>query len=81
MRNEQGAHLVSQRFDRDAFGGKPHQHSFAGMAHLDFNQRGHSYEQLMTTVFERFALEEKLSSGWRVKIRQNLQAIHERLSV
>jgi len=42
----------SQRFDRDAFGGKPHQHSFAGMAHLDFNQRGHSYEQLMTTAFE-----------------------------
>lgn len=50
VRNEQGAHLVSQRFDRDAAGGKQHQHSFAGMAHLDFNQRGHSYEQLMTTV-------------------------------
>jgi len=50
VRNEQGAHLVSQRFDRDAFGGKQHQHSFAGMAHLDFNQRGHRYEQLMTTI-------------------------------
>lgn len=50
VRNEQGAHLVSQRFDRDAAGSKQHQHSFAGMAHLDFNQRGHSYEQLMTTV-------------------------------
>jgi serine/threonine-protein kinase HipA len=50
VRNEQGAHLVSQRFDRDASGGKQHQHSFAGMAHLDFNQRGHRYEQLMTTI-------------------------------
>lgn len=50
VRNKQGVHLVSQRFDRDAFGARQHQHSFAGMAHLDFNQRGHSYEQLMTTV-------------------------------
>lgn len=50
VHNEQGAHLVSLRFDRDTCGGKRHQHSFAGMAHLDFNQRGHSYEQLLTTV-------------------------------
>lgn len=50
VRNQQGTHLISQRFDRDSDGVKQHQHSFAGMAHLDFNQRGHRYEQLMTTV-------------------------------
>ncbi len=40
LRNQQGAHLIAQRFDRTPSGGKLHQHSFAGMAHLDFHQRG-----------------------------------------
>lgn len=65
VRNAQGAHLVSQRFDRKATGGKRHQHSFAGMAHLDFNRRGHSYEQLMTTVMRVCADRSDLLEAYR----------------
>lgn len=65
VRNEQGAHLVSQRFDRKALGVKQHQHSFAGMAHLDFNQRGHSYEQFMTTVMRVCADRRDLLEAYR----------------
>jgi serine/threonine-protein kinase HipA len=65
VRNDQGAHLVSQRFDRDADGRKNHQHSFAGMAHLDFHQRGHSYEQLLTTAMRVCADRRDLIEAYR----------------
>lgn len=65
VRNQQGTHLVSQRFDRDLPGAKRHQHSFAGMAHLDFNQRGHRYEQLMTTVMRVCSESRDLKEAYR----------------
>ena len=41
-------------------GHKRHLHSFAGLTHIDFNERGHSYEHLLTTTLrvcpERAAL-------------------------
>ncbi len=40
------AHFMTRRFDRDATGGKYHIQSLCGMAHFDFNQAGaYSYEQ------------------------------------
>jgi serine/threonine-protein kinase HipA len=40
------AHFMTRRFDRDAVGGKYHIPSLCGMAHFDFNQAGaYSYEQ------------------------------------
>lgn len=44
-------HFMTRRFDRTDDGKKIHKLSFAGMAHLDFNQAGaHSYEQAIFTM-------------------------------
>ncbi len=77
LRNPQGAHLVAQRFDRTPAGAKLHQHSFAGMAHLDFHQRGHSYEQLMTTVLRVCSSRDELIEAYRRAVFNVLAHNHD----
>ena len=77
LRNSQGAHLVARRFDRTPTGAKLHQHSFAGMAHLDFHQRGHSYEQLMTTVLRVCSSRDELIEAYRRAVFNVLAHNHD----
>jgi serine/threonine-protein kinase HipA len=77
LRNPQGAHLIAQRFDRTLSGAKLHQHSFAGMAHLDFHQRGHSYEQLMTTVLRVCSSRSELIEAYRRAVFNVLAHNHD----
>ena len=77
LRNSQGAHLIAQRFDRTLSGGKLHQHSFAGLAHLDFHQRGHSYEQLMTTVLRVCSSRSELIEAYRRAVFNVLTHNHD----
>jgi hypothetical protein len=50
-----------------------------------FNFKSREIEKILGEVtegvasFERFAQEEKLGSGWKVKMRQSLQVLRERL--
>ncbi len=45
------AHFMTQRFDRDAGGGKIHMQSLCAMAHYDFNAYGeYGYEQAMGVI-------------------------------
>ena len=45
------AHFMTQRFDRDAGGGKLHVQSLCAIAHYDFNAAGeYSYEQALSVV-------------------------------
>ena len=50
------AHFMTRRFDRDVIGGmtiKHHTQTLCAMAHLDYKQRGtHAYSQLFTTISE-----------------------------
>ena len=77
LRSQQGSHLTAQRFDRTPSGGKLHQHSFAGMAHLDFHQRGHSYEQLMTTVLRVCSSRRELIEAYRRAVFNVLAHNHD----
>jgi serine/threonine-protein kinase HipA len=77
LRNPQGAHLIAQRFDRTPLGAKLHQHSFAGMAHLDFHQRGHRYEQLLTTVLRVCSSRSELIEAYRRAVFNVLAHNHD----
>ena len=50
------AHFMTRRFDRDVIGGKTvkhHTQTLCAMAHLDYKQRGtHAYSQLFMTIAE-----------------------------
>ncbi|MCH2154899.1 MAG: type II toxin-antitoxin system HipA family toxin [Opitutales bacterium] len=60
------SHFVSVRFDR---GGpeneKVHMHSYAGIQHLDFNQRGSTYEDFLGTVLRVSKSQEQVFEAFR----------------
>jgi serine/threonine-protein kinase HipA len=56
LRENNRAHFMTKRFDRDTSGGETHKHhlqTLCAMSHLDFKQRGtHAYGQLFMTIAE-----------------------------
>ncbi|MCC6783589.1 MAG: type II toxin-antitoxin system HipA family toxin [Planctomycetes bacterium] len=62
------AHLLVRRFDREGPGGseRVHQHSFGGLVHVDFNDRGAaSYEEYLRAVLRLGMPQADVDQAWR----------------